>query len=70
MHNQTVFIGYEREDGDFHIIATLNNYEEFAEEADWDFAIAAIVGILKKVMGLNLAVLERQDAPDFVNLDE
>jgi hypothetical protein len=70
MHNQTVSIGYEREDGDFHIVATLNNNEEIAEEADWDFAIAAIVSTLKKVSGLSLAVLERQDAPDFVNLDE
>ncbi len=70
MHNQTVSIGYEREDGDFHIIATLNNNEEIAEEADWDFAIAAIVSTLHKVMGLKLAVLEREDAPDFVNLDE
>jgi hypothetical protein len=70
MHNQTVSIGYEREDGDFHIIATLNNNEEIAEEADWDFAIAAIVSTLQRVMGLNLAVLEREDAPDFVNLDE
>jgi hypothetical protein len=70
MHNQTVSIGYEREDGDFHIIATLNNNEEFAEEADWYCAIAAIVKTLQKVMGLNLAVLEREDAPDFVNLDK
>jgi hypothetical protein len=70
MHNQTVSIWYEREDGDFHIIATLNNNEETAEEADWNVAIAAIVGTLKKVTGMNLAVLEREDAPDFVNLDE
>ena len=70
MHNQTVSIGYEREDGDFHIIATLNNNEEIVGEADWDLAIAAIVSILKKVTDLDLAVLERQDAPDFVDLDE
>jgi len=70
MHNQTVSIGYEREDGDFHIIATLNNNEEMAEEADWHCAIAAIVSTLQKVTGMNLAVLEREDAPDFVNLDE
>jgi hypothetical protein len=70
MHNQTVSIGYEREDGDFHIIATLNNNEELAEEADWDYAITAIASILKNVTGISLAVLGRQDAPDFVNLDE
>jgi hypothetical protein len=70
MHNQTVSIGYEREDGDFRIIATLNNNEELAEEADWNAAIAAIVSILSRVTDSNLTVLEREDAPDFVNLDE
>jgi hypothetical protein len=70
MHNQTVSIGFDREDGDFQIIATLNNNEEVAEEADWECAVAAIVNTLKKATGLSLAVLERQDAPDFVNLDE
>ncbi len=70
MHNQTVSIGYEREDGDFHIIATLNNHEEIAEEADWHFAIAAVVSTLEKITDLKLAVLEREDAPDFINLDE
>ena len=69
MQNQTVSIGYERDDGDFHIIATLNNNDEEAEEADWDYAIAAIVSTLEKVTGLKLTVLEREDAPDYVNLD-
>jgi hypothetical protein len=70
MRNQTVSIGYDREDGDFHIIATLNNNEEIVDEADWECAIAAIVSILNKVTDTNLAVLEREDAPDFINLDE
>ena len=66
---KTVSLGLYRDDGDFAVLATLNN-----NDAHFDaVTFAQIVDILRLTLSVQLgegvAVLERQDTPDYVSLD-
>lgn len=67
----SVSIGYFRGDGAFAILATLNNKDEGIEENDF----AIMVGIVSKLIAhfspdCRIEVLEREDAPDYVEVDD
>lgn len=68
---KTVSIGYHRDDGDFAVLATLNNNDELIGAN----VFAQLAGHLRFLLSyelegdLVLEIVERQDAPDYVTLD-
>ena len=66
---KTVTIGYTREDGDFAVIATLNNNDGHMSDEDFDELRLALTISLAANTDLQLQMLERQDAPDYVNVE-
>lgn len=68
-------IGYTRDDGDFRILATLNNIDSEFDDDLFNDAIGAVRDLLQTRLneasdGVELEILERQDAPDFVILQD
>jgi hypothetical protein len=65
----TVSIGFFREDGDFAILATMNNNDGYLTED----AFSAMVEVVRSALGMfaevEMSVLERQDTPDYVTLE-
>lgn len=63
---KTVSIGLIQEHG-FRVLVTLNNNDEII--ADFDSIIQKIQAELTASLNQPVQVLERQDAPDYVDLD-
>jgi hypothetical protein len=63
---QTVSIGYFREDGDFAILATLNNNDNWIH--NFDEVVSQLKAVLTNDCGFECIVLEREDAPDYVTI--
>lgn len=63
---KTVSIGYTRDDGDFAILATLNNNDDHLTHAQFVVLVRHIKGVFENVMPEPIQILERQDAPDYV----
>lgn len=74
--NQSVSIGYTRDDGDFRILATLNNHDEEFTTSDFRSLVADIAACLQKCIRDDLGeiptleAIAREDAPDYVMLEE
>lgn len=66
---QTCFsIGIERSDGDFHILCTLNNNDGLIKNCA---ALAqSIRAKLAAITEEKVIILDRQDSPDYINLEE
>lgn len=62
----TVSIGYYRDDGDFALLATLNNNDGHIKH--FDFLVSDIRGMLSDCAGVECVSLERQDAPDYLEI--
>lgn len=63
-------IGFKREDGSFQVLATINNNGLMGAEV-----LKAIIGSLVLMFdgvfpNKDVDLLERQDAPDHINLEE
>jgi hypothetical protein len=67
---KTVSIGYTRDDGDFAILATLNNNDEHMSDEDFDELRLALTISLAANTDLQLQMLERQDTPDYVEVEQ
>jgi hypothetical protein len=66
----TYSIGFTRSDGDFEILATLNNLSEHLSKSDFE-ALTDYVRDFIEIKGeLLLEVLEREDTPSIVQIDE
>ena len=65
-----VAIGFIRYDDTFHILATLNNNDELINDPAFASICAGLRDRLAKETGEAVIVLNRQDAPDYVYLDE
>jgi hypothetical protein len=69
-------IGFYREDGDFAILATLNNNDELIDGGTFTYLLDMIHDRLQKALSdeqgeiLRIETLERQDAPDYVDVEE
>lgn len=63
---KTVSIGYFRDDGDFAILATLNNND--GNIKDFEFLVADMKGMVSDCAGIECIALEREDAPDYVTM--
>lgn len=69
---KTVSIGYTRDDGDFAILATLNNNDEHLSDSDFESLWREVKHrLFSRMRGTyKIEVLERQDTPDYVNIEE
>jgi hypothetical protein len=65
---KTVTIGHTKENGDFAVLATLNNNGGYMSERDFNELRTALVLTMANYTGLQLAMLERQDTPDCVDI--
>ena len=74
MNNGTVSIGYYREDGDFAVLATLNNNDGIYTPEAFNRLVILIFHKLSSAAIMpgawQLSILERQDAPDYVQIDD
>jgi hypothetical protein len=68
---KTVSIGYYREDGDFAILATLNNNDGLLSDQRFKQLIELVEGEYVELLynAHGIVVLERQDTPDYVEVD-
>lgn len=66
---QTVTIGYTREDGDFAVLATLNNNDAHMDADAFGELISHVASTLCRALACQIDVLERQDAPDYVEVE-
>jgi hypothetical protein len=73
-HFTTAAIGFHRDDGDFQLIATLNNNDELIARDQFTDIVHFLLRHLQNALSVDgehtLVVLERQDAPDYVTLDD
>lgn len=67
---KTVTIGHKKENGDFAVLATLNNNDGYMSDKSFDELRIALLLTLANYTGLSLTALERQDTPDYVEIDE
>lgn len=67
---KTVSIGFTRDDGDFALFATLNNLDEYFNSYDFKELIHAVASELQAATQMQVEILEREDAPSYVVLDD
>lgn len=67
---KTVSIGFNRDDGDFALFATLNNLDEYFNSYDFKELIHAVASELQAATQMKVEILEREDAPSYVVLDD
>jgi len=61
-------IGFVREDGDFELLATLNNSAGHLPTEVFDGLVEKTVGLFRSE-GIEVEALEREDAPDVVSIE-
>ena len=68
---KAVSIGFTREDGDFELLATLNNTGDVMTDGEFMCLVNSTRSNMELMMGFEsrLEVLERADAPDVVTLE-
>jgi len=66
---KTVSIGYHREDGDFAVLATLNNNDEHMSDNAFGDLVDYVASKLYRKLLCKMVVLKRQDAPDYVTIE-
>ena len=67
---KTVSIGFARDDGDFALFATLNNLDEYFNSYDFKELIHAVASELQAATKMQVEILEREDAPSYVTLEQ
>ena len=68
---KTVSIGFMRDDGDLALVATLNNLDEHMSDEHFDVLVDGVKNYIALMTKRNdVLVLEREDAPDYVTLEE
>jgi hypothetical protein len=67
---KTVSIGFMRDDGDLALVATLNNLDEHMSDEHFDVLVNGVKTYIALMTKRNdVQVLEREDAPDYVELN-
>jgi hypothetical protein len=64
---KTVSIGFQREDGDFAVLATLNNNDGDMTDQAFESLVHDMHASFAR-FNAYVVVLERQDAPDYVSI--
>jgi len=65
---KTVSIGFTREDGDFAILATLNNNDGHLSSNAFHAIVQSVRTHIEAQVGHSVSALERQDTPDYVSI--
>jgi len=63
---KTVSIGYFRDDGDFALLATLNNND--GDIRLFEFMVEDLRLDISQSTGIECIILERKDAPDYLTI--
>lgn len=64
-------IGFKRDDGSFQVLATLNDNDGLIKKHMFQrMAEALCADFETKIRDKNILLLNRQDAPDHINLEE
>ena len=66
---KTVSIGFNRDDGDFSLFATLNNLDDYFSSYDFKELVHAVASELQAATQMKVEILEREDAPSYIVLD-
>ena len=66
---KTVSVGMKREDGDFAILATLNNNDNHLSDHDFMEMVGEVASTLCRKLVCEVQVIERQDTPDYITLE-
>ena len=66
---KTVSIGFNRDDGDFALFATLNNLDDYFSSYDFKELVHAVASELQAATQMKVEILEREDAPSYIVLD-
>lgn len=64
-----VSIGFTREDGDFEILATLNNTADHMTPEQFAAIIHSTAAQLSEALGHQIETLGREDAPAIINTE-
>lgn len=68
---KSVTIGYTRDDGDFAILATMNNKDGLMSDDVFKSLVRLVrLRLSVNVDGETMQVLEREDAPDYLNQED
>ena len=66
---KTVSIGFMRDDGDLALFATLNNLDGHMSDSAFKILLDGVKAYIELMSKRNdVVVLEREDAPDYVEL--
>ena len=65
----TYSIGYYREDGDFAILATLNNNDGHYSPNRFNRIVSDMIDALE-INSEEIIALERQDTPDYITIEK
>ena len=65
---KTVSIGFTRDDGDFAVLATLNNNDEYLTPNAFAALSEVVRSTFELLVEVEIEIIERQDAPDYVEL--
>ena len=63
-------IGFIREDGDLGLVATLNNIDAHMSDDAFNTLVGMVRAHIETASQQQVVVLERNDAPDYVTLEE
>jgi hypothetical protein len=68
-------IGFYRDDGDFQLLATLNNCDETFDSDVFEYMVTSLQSSFQKSLEENYAheeilALYREDSPDYVTIEE
>ena len=66
---KTVSIGIKREDGDFAVLATFNNNDEYLTAYQFDALITDTLNYMNERITDVVQAIERQDTPDYVEIE-
>lgn len=66
---KTVSVGFYRDDGDFAVLATLNNNDGHMSDEKFEELVGEVASTLCRKLVCEIVVLERQDAPDYVEIN-
>ncbi len=64
---RSISIGFLRDDGDFQLLATMNNKDELLSEGGFLNACQWLVKIFEKEINEDVVMIEREDAPDYID---
>lgn len=66
---KTISFGYFRDDGDFAILATLNNNDDFLTDNTFSCLIVNMFSFFADNSNQSVIALYRQDTPDYVTIE-